>query len=199
MQRSKFPLITLQKAFTLIELLITVSITAMVALAVFSTFAAGFKTYAKVKDYNTLQTDVLLASQKLENDLRNTFGFSGIGFAGERKKISFAGMVNRNSSLGRISYLFDIGSGGALIKTEQPYSTALLENKPEETVSKALAAVKDVDFSYYYFDPATHKYDYKYSWSEAEGIPMAVKIKIIYQSENKDLQLEKNVFIPVSG
>jgi hypothetical protein len=199
MQKKSSSLSDRERSFTLIELLITVSITAMIGLVVFSAFAAGFKIFAKVKDYNNLQTDVLLTLQKLENDLRNTFDFTGIGFSGDRKKIAFAGWVNRNSSLGRIAYQFNIGSAGTFIKTEQLYSTALLENQAGGAVSKVLAAVKDVDFSYYYLDPDTHKYDFKYSWSAAEGIPRVVKIRIIYQNENQDLQLEKSVFIPVSG
>jgi len=186
-------------AFTLIELLIAASIAAIVGLAVLFTFATGLRAYSKVKDYNSLQADALISFEKIEMDLRNTFHFSGIDFMGDKRKMSFAGFINQNSLPGGISYFFDAKAGGVLIRTEQPYSYALLGNKPDGIEYKVLASVKDVIFSYCHLNPDTHKYDWNDSWGSGDGIPEAVKIKIIFRKGDKNFELEKTVLIPVTG
>ncbi len=185
-------------AFTLIELLIAASIAAIVGLALLFTFATGLKAYSKVKDYNSLQADALISFEKIEGDLRNTVHFTGIDFIGDKRKMSFAGFINQNSRLGGISYFFDAKAGGVLIRTEQPYSYALLGNKPDGIEYKVLASVKDVNFSYCHLNPDTHKYDWNDSWGSSNGIPKAMKIKVIFREGDKNFELEKTVFMPVS-
>lgn len=188
-------------AFTLIELMIAASIAGIVGLAIIFSFAAGLKAYSKVKDFNTSRPGILISLEKIERDLSNTFRFTGIDFAGDKKKISFAGFLNENFciGIGRISYFFNANDGGALIRAEQPYSYALLENKPDGIKSRTAAALKDVVFSYCYFSPDSHRYDWRDSWSGGDGIPRAVKIRVVFREGDKDLELERTVFIPVSG
>ena len=186
-------------AFTLIELMIAASIAGIVGLAIIFSFAAGLKAYSKVKDFNASQPGILISLEKIERDLSNTFRFTGIDFTGDKKKISFAGFLNENFCIGRISYFFNADDGGALIRTEQPYSYALLENKPDGIKSRTAAALKDVVFSYCYFSRDSKRYDWRDSWSGGDGIPRAVKIKVVFREGDKDLELERTVFMPVSG
>ena len=144
----------INKAFTLIELLIAASIAAILGLAILATFSVGFKTYSKLKNGNLSHADVLLSFEKIEKDLRNTFHFSGINFIGDQRSVSFAGFIHHSSSIGRISYFFDAKTGGSLIKTEQPYSYSLLNNSTDEIDSKVITSLKDMVFSYYSFNSA---------------------------------------------
>lgn len=140
------------------------------------------------------QADVLLSFEKLEKDLRNTINFSGINFAGEREKVSFAGLMGvpvssgESLSLGRISYYFDINNK-SLVREENAYASPLSD-------SKALVSLKDVGFTYYYFNPKAENY----VWADSvDGIPKAIKIKVVFKSENdKDIEITRTVLIPVS-
>ena len=130
--------------FTLVELLIAASLAAILGLAVVSTFATGFKAYNQLKNADLAQADILLSFQKMENDLKNTFHFSGIDFTGDKTRISFAGFIRGGSGIGRITYYFDAGTGKSLIKTEQPYSDALISNTTDNLATKTVTAVKDM-------------------------------------------------------
>lgn len=166
----------------------------MIALAVFSTFSMGVRAYKRMQYSGLTQADVLLSLEKIEKDLHNTLNFSGINFAGENRKVSFAGLVgpaadSENLSLGRISYYFD-AKNNSLLKEESAYSQSFSD-------SKVLASIKDVVFTYCYFNTETQKYDWKDSGS---GIPTAVKIRVIFKNENdKDAETTRTVVIPVSG
>ncbi len=187
------------RGFTLIELLIAASITAILGLAIVATFSAGFKTYSELRNGNLAQADVLLSFGKIEKDLRNTFHFSGINFTGDTRSISFASFIHRGSSIGRISYFFDTGTGGSLIKTEQPYSYSLLNHSTEDVDSKVIASLKDVTFSYYYLNPITNQYSWNDSFDIAGGVPMQVKIRAVFQEGNENFEREKTISIPISG
>ena len=178
-------------AFTILELLITSSIIAMIALAIFSTFSMGIRAYKRMHYSGLAQADCLLSLEKMEKDLHNALNFSGIGFIGENKKVSFAGLVGPqpNSALGRITYYLDT-KNNSLIKEEGFYPHSSLN-------SKALASIKDIAFRYYYFDPQAQQYVWQDSWQSVNGIPKAVRAKLTFKSENdKDVEITRTVFIP---
>ena len=187
------------KGFTLIELLVAASIVAVLGLAIVSTFAAGLRAYGQLKNADIVEADVLLSFQKIEKDLKNTFYFSGIDFTGDKKEISFAGFIHGKSSIGRISYAFDPGAGGALIKTEQPFSGALLNKEFDSLDSKIIFFVKDLVFSYYCLNPETHQYGWSDSFNSANGIPAQVRIKVVFQEGKNNVEREETVSIPVSS
>ncbi len=189
----------LLKGFTLVELLVAASLAAILGLAVVSTFATGLKAYGQLKNADLAQANILLSSQKIEKDLKNTFHFSGIDFTGDKTHVSFAGFIHGGSAIGRLTYYFDAGSGGALFKTEQPYSDALINNTSAGLTLKAVTAVKGLSFSYFCFNPDTQQYSWKDSFSTAAGIPTQVRIKAVFQEGKEDIEYEKTVFVPVSG
>lgn len=189
-------------AFTLIELLVTTSIIAVIALAIFSTFAAGIKAYQKVQGYMA-ERDILLALEKIERDLINTFSFTNIAFTGDNKQMSFAGLIgftaftnpDSNLSVGKITYHMDADKG-TLMKEEQDYSQALSKNA-QESNSKILASLKDINLTYYYFNSELKKYDWKNSWQE-DSLPGAVKVKMIFNNDNQDVEITRTVVIPLA-
>ena len=199
----RYPL-NAKRGFTLIELLVITSILGMIALAVFSTFAGGLNIYKRMQSYGGVQADVLLSLEKVERDLRNTVNFSGIGFVGDSKRISFPGLVKYQvssikyqESVGKISYYFDDDSG-ALIKEKQDYSHAISEAGPDESDIEELAFVESINFGYYYFDSEAQEYGLKNVWNADDGIPDAVGIEIIFKDGKTDVKLVRTVLIPIS-
>lgn len=187
------------QGFTLLELLITSSIIAMIALAVFSTFSMGIKVYNRIQYSGLTQADVLFSLEKLEKDLHNTLNFSGIAFVGENRKVSFAGLVGpqADSALGRVSYYLDT-KNKSLVKDENIYPVSSEETygvySQGSPSSKTLASIKDIAFTYYHFDPQAREY----VWGDSvNGTPLAVKIKVTFRGENdKDVEITRTVLIP---
>lgn len=188
-----------RQGFTLLELLITSSIIAMIGLAVFATFSMGIKAYNRIQYSGLTQADVLLSLEKMEKDLHNTLNFSGIAFGGENRKVSFAGLVGpqADSALGRMSYYLDI-KNKSLVKDENIYPVSSQETygaySQGSSSSKALASIKDIAFTYYYFDTQVREYVWRDSVNET---PLAVKIKVIFMGENeRNVEIIRTVLIP---
>lgn len=193
------------RGFTLVELLVVTAILALVALAVVSTFGAGLKVYSRVRGYSVAQSDVLLFLEKLETDLRNTFKFSTIDFTGDGKKVSFAGlaggfdaMPRQGLFLAKVSYCFN-NKTGFLVREQRIYPGTSLETKAGNGNSRPLARIENIILSYCYFDPNTRKHNWRDSWAAGNGIPSAVKIKVIFKDIDKDAELSRTVFVPASG
>ena len=193
-----------KKGFTLVELLVVTSILGMIILAISSTFAGGLNVYKRVQNYSGAQTDALVSLEKIEKDLRNLFSFSGIGFTGNAEKVAFPGLIkefdsaeNQNITLGRISYYFD-KKAGALIKEEQNYHQAISEETPGKNNIRVLAYIQSLNFNYYSINPDTKEYSWKGSWAKEEGVPLGVRIEVVFKNGKRDVKLVRPVLIPIS-
>lgn len=196
-----------EKGFTLIELMVSASILGMIGLAVLTTFGSGLHVYERVQAYGGLQADILLSLEEMERDLTNAFPFSGMGFEGEAQKITFPAVIevmetveNEEtfvSSVGQISYyLSESDEQKVLMRDEWDYSQAGLKDKSGNEQSGFFAYVKDIEFSYYFFDETAQEYDWADSWDEEENFPTAVKIGLTYEDRGQDIELVRTVFIP---
>lgn len=194
------------KGFTLIEILVTLSIMAIIAGAIFSTLAGGINVYKRVKTLTGERADILLSLEKLEEDLNNVFIMSGIGFTGDAKKVVFPKLISASclrpgedkTPLGKASYYFDDRSS-ALFKEEQGYARAVSKSNESECAPERLASVKDLTFSYYYFDAETKGYEWRDSWSAENSLPLGVKIEATFNVGLKSVKVKRIVFIPIAG
>jgi prepilin-type N-terminal cleavage/methylation domain-containing protein len=224
--RTKNKAFPLNKGFTLVELMIAASILGMIALAILSSFDAGLRAFAHVQSFGGTQVEALLAIDRIERDLRNTFRLSGINFDGGAKEISFPAVVrrldeedNERVSLGRITYRFD-SSQKALIVKEEDYSLAIaggggeaIEDsaqpkvpRSEQTAPEILAFIEDLHFDYYFYrkgtegDKETVDYGWKASWAgKDDGFPRGVKVEVVFKNGQEERSLARTVFIPVGG
>jgi prepilin-type N-terminal cleavage/methylation domain-containing protein len=57
--------------FSLLELLIALSITTFVASTVLMSFDSGLRAYSRIRDFGRLETEIYLAGERLEQDLPN--------------------------------------------------------------------------------------------------------------------------------
>jgi len=181
------------KGFSLMELLVTVSVMGFVLITLFSAFSAGVSIYKRIREDVGTRTKVFIACEKIEKDLRNVINFSGIEFIGEAKRLVMPGYVKKIEEdlpggkslfLGEISYYLD-SSTGFLVKGEKPYGRVLLENYKEEINNanvdnapdnmqsftesvlgaRRLVRIKDIEFKYYYYDAETKSYLWESSWT----------------------------------
>lgn len=192
---------TSTSAVTLVELLIAVSLAALVGIAVLSAFSVGFKTYERAQMMNGPQTDIFIAFEKLEQDIKNAFKWEGIGFKAGSGMISFPGMVRQSNEesadqwvIGKISYIYDSASR-ALYREELTYPQTLSYVKAN---SEKLASVEFVSFDFYYQDPVTGRFGWRSSWDKDE-MPAGIKIKITFKGVDENIEMAKTVFLSSSG
>ena len=174
----------LPTAFTLIELLISISILSIVMLAVYSAFALGINTYQRFNDVNLNERKAVLGLEKIGDELRQCLDFPAIGFRGSKEKFSFPGL-SPTGQIVKISYSFDLNKK-ILYRQQQTQKEILeLEEEPsdEEPLFKEfLSSVEDLNFSYYYFD----KQQEEYRWVDSceQDLPLSVKIKLTVEDES---------------
>ncbi|MDD5428361.1 MAG: hypothetical protein PHI58_03875 [Candidatus Omnitrophica bacterium] len=215
------------RAFTLVELLITASLMALVAVAILSVFAAGVKVYERVRAYSDARTDMLFSLEEMERDLRSVRNISQIKFAGESGKVTFPAVVHTNfagkagTSLGSISYYID-DSSHYLVKEERDYSAATAMEPPEGFITEMVYA-ENIKFSYYCYDRDSKSFSWKEVWAEEDDLaggaspgkssppagvaadkknivhtPLGIKIEIGCESNGESLVLTRMVFFPLA-
>ena len=95
-------------AFTLVELLIAVSIFSVVSIAIYATFSSGASVLRRVKNIDLVQQTMLLKIERFSRELRELPGCRKQLFSGIKTKISFPG--NSDYIPCRITYYFDSSS-----------------------------------------------------------------------------------------
>ena len=73
--------------FTLIETLLVVAISSVIALTIYSTFNSGLKIWQRLTKKEQA-SDLNIFFEKISYDLRNSFKFSDIKFVGEQTIIT---------------------------------------------------------------------------------------------------------------
>ncbi len=196
------------RGFTLIELMVSSSILGLIGLAILTTFGSGFHVYERVQSYGGLQADAILSVEEMSRDLANTFFFSELAFEGEAQKITFPAVIETLkttddgqqavTSVGQIAYyLAGDDEQKILMRDEWNYSQAGVGDKSKDDQSGFFSYVKDLQFSYYFFDKENEEYIWKDSWFEEEdkGLPAAVKINLTYEDRGQDIALLRTVFL----
>ena len=173
------------RAFSLIELLIAVSIFSVVSLAIYSTFSAGMGVMRRVKNTDLTQQKILLKTERLSRELREQPACRKQLFQGDKTKISFCANIDYLPC--RLTYYFD-SSANALKRVADKLSEIIDEkgNLDPEFHSPAvifLPKVKEVSFSYLYLDLIKNAYLWTDHW-EQNYLPLAVKF-IIFSDNQK--------------
>lgn len=183
------------RSFSLVELLISLSIFAVVSVAIYSTFSSGTQVLRKVKNIDLTQQAMLLKEERFARELRQSVILRKPLFLGAKEKLVFGGIVDDKP--GRVTYFFDKSSQALLrafdnlgdIITSEGKVDPELKSKPSVFLSK----VKEIKFSYFYLDLAKNVYSWAEEWKES-FLPLAVKLEIITEKQN----YATTVFLPTA-
>ncbi len=198
-----------KKAFTLVEILVSVGIVSLVAVALYSLFANGVNAWRRGSENKVYERNIRLTSEKLTKELRNVFEFSMIPFEGTEDLVMFPALMpavlddeediaRDYYQVGRIAYFFD-KSKDALSKEVKPFSEVL----DEEEIGESKILIQDVSelkISYCYLDNASGTYKWKDDWKteDQDSIPQALNIEITFKGPAGEKgTFSKVIFIPV--
>ncbi|MFH1189728.1 MAG: type II secretion system protein [Candidatus Omnitrophota bacterium] len=164
--------------FTLVEIMLVAGIMAVIGLTIVSTFSGGLKIFYRMEGYNTVKADVLIAIEKMERDLRNTFPYNGMEFMGSSKRVTFPGLTRKLNDKGlpeefpgSISYYLDeSGRAKALSREDKRYTQAIKKENPERGLVTRLAEIENLSFKYYSYDNESDSYNWAGVWDKSEGI-----------------------------
>jgi prepilin-type N-terminal cleavage/methylation domain-containing protein len=180
-------------AFSLIELLIAVTIFSVVSIAIYSTFSSGAAVLHRVKNIDLGQQKILLKTEKLARELREQPGYRKQLFWGTKTSLSFPASLNYAPC--RITYYFN-SSSLCLMRVVDELNDILTTEGRVDTEFKSkpsvfLSKVNGVKFTYLYLDPKKNEYYWAEEWS-GEYLPIAVKFIITSQNQ----EYASTVFLP---
>ena len=146
--------------FTLIEMLIVVSLFSLVSLAIYTSIASGLNVWDRSRG-RIIEEDIAIFFDKISMDLRNSFFYSKIEPVGSKNRFSFPcrvwvpadsrlGLAKGEyvEQLGKVEYFFDRNKH-QLIRRIANYSQALADDYGSSQA--LLNRVEDVYFRYFYF------------------------------------------------
>jgi prepilin-type N-terminal cleavage/methylation domain-containing protein len=117
-----------KKGFTFVELMIALTIFALISLGIYATFSTGLNAWRRGEDATRLQQEARWALDKIAQELRGAViynygdSYPELGsFLGERSKISFLSLVyspvSKISEVKKITYSLEVPDYGEIHKT----------------------------------------------------------------------------------
>lgn len=187
--------------FTLLELLVSLSIFSIISLAVYSSFAGGIGAWRMAQEFSTTYQTARLLLDDMARELKNAVSISETEFVGERKKLSFLTVRQSPYSIGqpanhqitRVTYELQRdqdSSGDALFRLE---SSDLEKSKGrQEETELMVGSVSEFALQYTYKDGKGEVLPWKDSWDLTDEIPLGVKMTL----KIGETSFTKTVFIP---
>lgn len=197
-----------RNGFTFVELLITSTLIAFLGLAIYSAFRNGILIWQRAQQKGVNQEEIIIFTERLAKELRNSFPFSGIGFKGEKETISFPHLLAEIYSApetgekflvqkpGRITYFWD-NTKETLNRSQENYSEVFQHN-PDPPYREMVKGVKEIIMTYYQFDKEEESFEWLEKWDETEQVPCAVRIEIRFNEGDYEQTIARTIFIPAS-
>ena len=190
------------QGFTLIEMLMVVSLVSLVALAIYSNFASGVRVFKKMND-SAGDEALTLFFDKLSRDFQNAFPYADVPFEGDSEKVSFMTIIKTvpalggDQGIGRVTYFYDKESGAVLCRRDNINN--LFKEKPAEAAA-LIRGVSMLRMSYFEYDPLEGQYRWKEAWDPEDtkgGAPLAVRLEMEIREEDHERQITRTFAIPV--
>ena len=187
--------------FTLVEILLTVTLFSMCSLAIYKVFSSGIKLWARAQHF-ALEEDMSIFLDKFSEDLRNSFYYTGIHFNGTESRLSIPTFVvtpadERSlqaedgpiTQIGAVKYYLDFETH-SIHRAQANYAQALGGHFSDDKV--LVRSVNSLRFVYYM--PGARGVE---PYSKAnEVIPTAIYVEIKYSDERSEHVLGRIISVP---
>ncbi|MEW6101847.1 MAG: type II secretion system protein GspJ [Candidatus Omnitrophota bacterium] len=189
-----------KKAFTLMELLITVSIFAVITVTIYSGFHTGVFGYRNIEEALAIHQAARQALERVAMDLRNSFSFKSdeSRFNGAANELSFLTLVDTFYEDGmhpEFSFVSYALTENRLMRLCRKNKESLKENS-EVTAEELAVAVRALTFSYGYAEGEGASLQWKELWDDPAVMPAAVKIKLTIGKDDAAKEFERTIYLP---
>ena len=181
----------LRRSFTLIEMIMVVTIFSALAVGIVSSFFSGLKLYARSSQGDLSKSELLVNLEIIAKEARQSPDMPLIECEGDRGKFSFPFISN--GAIVKRTYSFS--SEDKLLRShEAPLAMIMAGKEQEGTVQKTVMAVDEFSMSYLTYDKEQKVYAWKDEWVKGAGRFPAVRLRGKYKGE----EFDKTIFLPVS-
>jgi len=208
----------IERGFTLLELLIAVTIFSIIALAMYSSFYSGIRILRRTQEIMKFHQEIRLATEEVALDLRNTLlaplyeeakaAYESEAreeeeeeepiyfFSGDEKSFSFVTLKNEEICIA--TYYFEAGEKRRFMRIIKYQSKGYISKGDEaETL---LADIENIEVSYSYeSEDEDSPPIWLNIWEQEEKVPLGVKIKFDFKGLGTLRQFTKTVLVPVGS
>ena len=170
-------------AFTFIEVLIVVSVFAVLILALYGILYGGLSVCKRIKEVSFAEGKVVIALERLARDLRQVYECEEeeLKFSGTSNEIHFVAFGNNTNGLIQSSYMFDKDKNKLMVVYEN--ISDVLDGRDKKII-REIASLKDFKLSYLGFDGVLNEVSVGASWEE-DALPLAVKVEATIASPKR--------------
>jgi type II secretory pathway component PulJ len=200
--------IIFKKSFTLVELLIAVTMISVILLSLYSAFNTGILSYKKIDASFDAYQEARAIFNRIEIDLKNSFPYKKDVslFNGTSEHLEFFTVLDIynkdkiDTQICRIKYQFDTNT----LKRTAYVAEAAIDNTTEPVPEELSAAVKSINFEYAGIDSSGKEaFTWQANWpqdnTQGNEMPLAVKAKItlVGRNEKQENLIEFSKTIPM--
>ncbi len=179
--------VSMRRGFTLVELLVTTALVALVGATVVAAVSGCLRVWGKINRHGAEDSWTELAFQSIRQDLHNLHPFAPVPFEGSYDTVSFPSFVTPpmvkgqpgepEPEPGQVAYYFS-GRRKTLCRSRCSYRL-LRHASFHDQCDPVLIGVDRVRFAYYAPGTETTEPGWTSSWSAPEP-PLAVKVEVRY-------------------
>lgn len=197
--RLKLKRIAARRAMTLVELLVTLALSALVLATVIATLIGGFRIWERIQAQGRRSQWAHVAFDQIRRDLHNMRRFRRIPFEGTYEEFSFPAMVSSEGAqgepvveLGAVTYYLD-ATQRRLCRSETPYRH-LRNAGARARCTPVLEGVERWRVMYYIADRESQASRWVERWSAPE-VPLAVKMQISYHEASTTPLVDRTLIV----
>ena len=183
----------------MIELLLVVTLLAMVSMAMYGVLNNGLRIWQKITR-QLPQEDAVIFLDKFSRDLRNGVNSASINFSGREEELSLPTLVKstrlQNTTVGQVTYSYD--PQAELLTRQQDDYSQVYSGSSQGSLTQSLTNIKSLKFQYYVFKEDDGIYFWQDTWQKS-GMPPAVKVELEIGDGDQTRKFIQSVFIPIAG
>jgi len=192
------------RSFTLIELLVSLTIFAIIAVAVYSVFSTGIIGWRKGEVAISLFHEIRLSLDRITREVRNKASYNEFKLVGRADELYFIGLVpfpeegkSEYTRLAKLRYSLEEGENGLNLFRERVWVPSLEEESEEIDKMRLISSIESLDFQYGEKIEEEEEVILTWNpdWVDKEEDPAAIKINFNI-GEKESQGLSRVIYLP---
>ena len=177
--------------FTLVELLVVITLLTIIAASFLSTFMAGVRLWARARQADYVVVETLMVLEGVARDVQQGIALSTMGFEGTAQRVMFPAVVGER--VVRLEYAFEDARHTVW---RRQVTLQELEEHPlqPQTLERPVLGADQVTMSFAAYVKGADHYEWKEAWDPEEGVPHAVRWEVRRQGET----IIRTVLVPIA-
>jgi len=190
-----------QSGFSLLELLLVLTLAPVVFFAVYANFNTGIRLWQRLQ-VETHEEDLVIFTQKAQRDFENMMRYSSVPFEGGKDKAIFLTgiesepVLGGRRSIGQVRYFYD-DAAKAIFRETKNVNESYQESSG--TTNLLLKNVSSFEFAYLTFDKLSGAYVWNDNYRSDKPGNMPIAVRLSFTLAGMDENTQQVFFIPAGG